>query len=171
MNKLVFLHGMESSPLGTKSQFIKKHYPECLIPELMPDIHKRMTVIEELIKKPVFLVGSSLGGLSALLFAMSHPEMVRGMILIAPAVGFFDQTVFNDNDKKVIRQTYIPAGIPCSVMIGKKDTVIPESDIKTMIERSPDKDQIKVFRLDDDHTLNQSLDLLLSQIRALMDRD
>jgi predicted alpha/beta hydrolase family esterase len=171
MPTLMFLHGMESSPLGTKSRFIKSHYPNCLIPELSSDIHERKVVIEEIIEKPVYIIGSSLGGLSALLYAMSFPEKVAGMILIAPAVGFFDETVFNDHDKELIRGTYIPEGIPCTVMIGKRDDVIPQADIEAMIARSPDQGNIKVIKLDDDHTLNQSLDLLLKEIQEVQARN
>lgn len=164
----MFQHGMESSPLGTKAQFIKQHYPECLIPELPPDIHKRMAIIEKLVQKPVRIVGSSLGGLSALLFAISNPGLVEGMILISPAVGFFDQSIFNDNDKAIIRGTYIPEKIPCTVMIGKRDDVIPQADIEAMIERSPDKSLIKTVYRDDDHAQNQSLDFLLGEIKKMM---
>ncbi len=171
MGTLVFLHGMESSPLGIKSRLIKKHYPDCLIPELPPDIRRRMSIIEALVKSPARIVGSSLGALSALLFAASFRECVEGMILIAPAVGFFDDTIFNRKDKTLIRQTYIPAGIPCTVMIGKRDNVIPRADIEAMIERSPDKERIKVIVRDDDHALNQSLDLLLAEIKEMMERD
>ena len=157
--------------MGTKSQFIKRHYPDCLIPELSPDIHARKRVIEEIVNKSTCIIGSSLGGLSALLYAMSFPEKVEGMILIAPAVGFFDETVFSDDDKALIRKTYIPKGIPCTVMIGKRDNVIPEADIEAMISRSPDQSIIKVIKQDDDHTLNQSLDLLLTEIQEMMARD
>ena len=167
----MFLHGMESSPLGTKSRLIKSHYPDCMIPTLSPDIHERSVVITEMVKKPVCIIGSSLGGLSALLYAMSSPDKVKGMILIAPAVGFFDETVFNDQDKELIRRTYIPAGIPCTVMVGKRDDVIPQADIEAMIARSPDQTNIKVIKQDDDHTLDQSLDLLLREIQEMQARD
>ncbi|NQU63193.1 MAG: alpha/beta fold hydrolase [SAR324 cluster bacterium] len=171
MGKLVFLHGMESSPQGTKSRFIKKHYPDCLIPGLPADIHQRMSIIEALVKKPVRIVGSSLGGLSALLYAARFRERVKGMILIAPAVGFFDETIFDVKNNGLIRRTYIPEGIPCTVIIGKRDDVIPQADIEAMIERSPDKDRIKVILRDDDHSLNQSLELLLVEIKEMMARD
>jgi len=168
MPTLTFLHGMESSPLGTKSQFIKKHYPDCLIPELPPDIHLRISIIKKLFKQPVRIVGSSLGGLSALLFAMSDPALVESMILISPAVGFFDHTVFNDNDKTLIKQTYIPEKIPCTVMIAKQDDIIPQADIEAMIKRSPDPSQIKTVYRNDDHPQNRSLDFLLNEISAMM---
>ncbi len=168
MPTLMFQHGMESSPLGTKAQFIKKHYPECLIPELPPDIHARMLIISDLVRQPIRIVGSSLGGLSALLFAMSNPGMVEGMILISPAVGFFDQTIFSDSDKAIIRKTFIPENIPCTVMIGKRDDIIPQADIEAMIERSQDKSLITTVYRNDDHAQNQSLDFLLNEIDKMM---
>lgn len=168
MNPLVFLHGMESSPQGTKAQFIRRHFPDCIIPELTPDIHARLSVIDEFVSKPSFIVGSSLGGLSALMFAMKRPDLVKAMILIAPAVGFFDQRVFSEEDKAVIRQTFIPPKIPCLVMIGKKDDVIPRTDIDAMIERSPDKRLVRTILRDDDHALNQSLDVLLYEIKEML---
>ncbi|XP_073041656.1 pheophytinase, chloroplastic-like [Primulina eburnea] len=46
--------------------------------------------IEEVIKEPVYLVGNSLGGFVALYFAASHPELVKGVILLnaTPFWGF-----------------------------------------------------------------------------------
>ncbi len=98
MSKLYFLHGMESSPQGTKSRLIRKTYPNCIIPELPPDIHRRNDILLNLIKEPAWIIGSSLGGLSALLFAMDNPGLVRGMVLLAPAVGFFAKDIFPPED-------------------------------------------------------------------------
>ncbi|XP_073272401.1 pheophytinase, chloroplastic-like [Primulina huaijiensis] len=46
--------------------------------------------IEEVIKEPVYLVGNSLVGFVALYFAASHPELVKGVILLnaTPFWGF-----------------------------------------------------------------------------------
>lgn len=170
MPTLTFLHGMESNPMGTKAQFIRQHYPDCLIPELPPDIHRRMNIMEKLITDPVRIVGSSLGGLSALMFAMSRPELVEGMILISPAVGFFDQTIFNETDREIIYKTIIPKEIPCTVMIAKRDDIIPRTDIEAMIERSPDHRLIQTVYRDDDHPQNGSLDFLLNEISKMMSR-
>jgi pimeloyl-ACP methyl ester carboxylesterase len=43
-------------------------------------------VIDRLTTGPVVLVGNSMGGRIALDFALSHPELVTGLILLAPAV-------------------------------------------------------------------------------------
>jgi pimeloyl-ACP methyl ester carboxylesterase len=44
------------------------------------------TVIDRLTTGPVVLVGNSMGGRIALDFALSHPDQVTGLILLAPAV-------------------------------------------------------------------------------------
>lgn len=168
MNSLMFLHGMESSPKGTKAQFIKAHFPDCIIPDLPPDINLRKPIIKNLIKSPIRLVGSSLGGLSAILYAMQNPGLVKGMLLISPAVGFFDKSVFSEKDQEIISQTYIPERIPTTIMIAKQDDVIPQADIEAMIERSPDKSLIQAVYRDDDHAQNQSLDHMLSEINKMM---
>jgi pimeloyl-ACP methyl ester carboxylesterase len=44
------------------------------------------TVIDRLTTGPVILVGNSMGGRIALDFALSHPDLVTGLVLLAPAV-------------------------------------------------------------------------------------
>jgi pimeloyl-ACP methyl ester carboxylesterase len=44
------------------------------------------TVIDRLTTGPVVLVGNSMGGSVALDFALSHPDLVAGLLLLAPAV-------------------------------------------------------------------------------------
>ncbi len=168
MKNLYFFHGLEASPQGTKSQFLKKYYPNIIIPELAPDINKRMTVIEDLVVEPAWLIGSSMGGLSAIFFAMKNPGFVKEMILLAPAVGFFDSGFFSADDLKKIKSTYIPAGIPTTIIAGENDAVIPLSDIEAMVSRSSNSNQVKLLTVKDDHSLNRSLDLLLSLVKKMI---
>ncbi|MCP4754767.1 MAG: hypothetical protein GY866_28135 [Proteobacteria bacterium] len=168
MSRLYSLHGMESSPQGTKSQLLRRYFPECVIPELPPDIDQRMEILRDLITEPAWLVGSSLGGLSALLFAMEKPGLVEGMVILAPAVGTFDSEFFSQRNFQRIRKTYVPTGIPCTVIAGEYDTVIPMEDIEKMVERSPDKERITMIKVEDDHSLNRSLDLLLECITKMV---
>ena len=168
MSELYFLHGMESSPLGTKSRLLLESYPNCVIPELPPDIRKREKILMNLIQEPAWFVGSSLGGLSALLFAMKKPGLVRGMVLMAPAVGFLVEDVLPAEDLQLIQTTYIPTKIPCTVIAGLKDEVVSLKSIETMIERSPSQEFIKYLQVDDDHFLNRSLDILLSELEKMV---
>jgi len=168
MNMLYFFHGMEASPQGTKAQFLRKHYPDIIIPELPPDIYKRIEIINNLVTEPAYLIGSSLGGLSALFFAMEKPDLVKEMILLAPAVGFSDPEFFNARDLKKINSTLIPAGIPCVIMAGEEDDVIPLEDIRALVSRSPARNQIKLLTVKDNHSLNQSLDLLITLVKEMV---
>jgi pimeloyl-ACP methyl ester carboxylesterase len=110
--KLCFLHGLDSSPQGTKASFLRAYDSRCLIPNLPPDINERLKVLEHGLREPMLIVGSSLGGLTALMYAMSHPEMVHGLVLLAPAVGTKVEGLFTGEHKRIMSSVYIPRGIP-----------------------------------------------------------
>jgi len=169
--KLCFLHGLDSSPQGTKASFLRAYDSRCLIPNLPPDINERLKVLEHGLREPMLIVGSSLGGLTALMYAMSHPEMVHGLVLLAPAVGTKVEGLFTGEHKRIMSSVYIPQEIPTVVIAGFRDEVIPLSSIRAMIERSPDPANIQLLEVDDDHDLHKSLDLVLQaigQIKALV---
>ncbi len=168
MKNLFFFHGMESSPRGKKALLLKKHFPGCSIPQLPPELLKRNWLIEELVQQPSWLIGSSLGGLSALFFAMKNPNLVKEMILLAPAVGFYTHDFFTMEDMNRIQTSFIPEGIRTTVLAGEKDDVIPLVAIDEMIKRSPDKKNIEIIKLDDDHSLNQFPDLLIDLVKKMV---
>jgi len=168
--KLCFLHGLDSSPQGTKASLLRAYDPRCLIPNLPPDINERLKVLKHGLRAPVLLVGSSLGGLTALMYAMSHPEMVHGLVLLAPAVGIKIEDLFTEEHKKIMSSVYIPQGIPTKLIVGIRDEVIPLSSIRAMIERSPDPVNIQLLEVDDDHDLYKSLDLILQAIERIRER-
>jgi pimeloyl-ACP methyl ester carboxylesterase len=168
--RLCFLHGLDSSPQGTKARLLKQHYPDCLIPELPPDIYVRVALVEKKVAEPMVFTGSSLGGLTAVMYAMRHPAMVKGMILLAPAVGSRDKSILADSVDGLLESLYIPETIPTAVIAGIKDELIPISSIRTLVRRSPQPEQIRVHEVFDDHSLHKSLDLMLEtidQIRKL----
>lgn len=156
-----FLHGLDSSPEGTKGSLIKGAFPDAIIPELPPDLSKRLSMVEKAITRPVVLVGSSLGGLTALSYARRRPEMVRAMVLLAPAVGISFAGVSRDTDI----MPEIPSGIPATIIAGERDEVIPLPGIRALYERSVDAHLVRFIIVDDDHNLHQSLDLMMQAIR------
>jgi pimeloyl-ACP methyl ester carboxylesterase len=167
---ICFFHGMDSSPLGTKSTLLKRHYPEIWIPALPPDVEERLDILDREMNRPMVVVGSSLGGLTALLFAMRKPRWVEGMVLLAPAVGTNRPDLFDANQVRILETVYIPEGIPTTVIAANRDDVIPVSAIRSMIARSPDPHRITVHEVDDDHNLHQSLDLMLQSIREILEK-
>ena len=168
--KLCFLHGLDSSPQGTKASFLRAYDSRCLIPNLPPDINERLKILKHGLRAPALLVGSSLGGLTALTYAMSHPEMVHGLVLLAPAVGTKVEGLFTGEQERIMSSVYIPRGILTVVIAGFRDEVIPMNSIRAMIERSPDPGNIQLLEVDDDHDLYESLDLILQAIERIRER-
>lgn len=164
---LCFLHGLDSSPQGTKARLIKAHYPECLIPTLSPDIHERLRIVDRELQQPAIVVGSSLGGLTAIMFANAHPEFIQGLLLLAPAVGSRNESIFTKKQQLMLESLYVPAAIPTIIIAGIRDEVIPLASIRTLVRRSPDPDRIQLHEVDDDHNLHQSLGLMLESIEQL----
>ncbi len=97
--RILYLHGFASSPNSRKALFFKQKLGELgigiEIPDLTEDNFERLTVggqlklIEDrLANQPAVLIGSSLGGYLAALYAARHPEVTR-VLLLAPAFGFY----------------------------------------------------------------------------------
>lgn len=164
---MAFLHGLDSSPLGTKSRFLRASYPEIWIPELPPDLDTRLRILEKGIASPFILIGSSWGGLTGLLYAMAHPRNVRGMLLLAPAVGLKGDFSPGERERAAMETACVPEGIPCTILAGTEDEVIPLGAVKAMIQRSPVPEAIALVEVEDDHNLHRHLDLMLRLLSAL----
>lgn len=96
--RVVYLHGFASGPGSKKAQLFRERFLrrgiELEIPDLNEGGFERLTisgqlgVIERATRgEPVRLMGSSLGGYLAALYAARHPEVER-LLLMAPAFGF-----------------------------------------------------------------------------------
>ena len=168
--KLCFLHGLDSSPHGTKASLLRDYDPGCLIPNLPPDINERLMVLEHGLHEPMLIVGSSLGGLTALMYTMHHPEMVQGLVLLAPAVGIKIESPFTAEYEKIMSSVYIPQGIPTQLIVGLRDELIPLPSIRKLIERSPDPGNIQLLEVDDDHDLHKSLHFMIQAIERIRGR-
>ena len=98
-SRVIYLHGFASSPSSRKATFFSEQLGALgyavEIPDLAQGDFSRLTisgqlsVVEEVARgEPVMLIGSSLGGYLAALYAARHPEVER-LILLAPAFGFY----------------------------------------------------------------------------------
>ncbi len=89
--KILFLHGLESGPHGDKYQALKAVFNDILSPDCsgMTDENERLArILVEVDKtpEPLLVVGSSMGGLMAMLLHQQRPERIAGMVLCAPAL-------------------------------------------------------------------------------------
>jgi pimeloyl-ACP methyl ester carboxylesterase len=98
MTRVVYLHGFASGPQSSKARYFRTLLERAGAPVLIPDlaagdfehitITGQLAVIDRAVNgEPVALIGSSLGGYLAALYAARHPN-VQKAVLLAPAFGF-----------------------------------------------------------------------------------
>jgi pimeloyl-ACP methyl ester carboxylesterase len=97
--RIVYLHGFASSPLSSKARFFGEQFQAMGVPFTAPELDEgsfeRLTISGQLrvVEKavgdgPVVMMGSSMGGYLAALFAARHVEQVEKLVLLAPAFQF-----------------------------------------------------------------------------------
>jgi pimeloyl-ACP methyl ester carboxylesterase len=97
--RIVYLHGFASSPQSSKAQFFKRKFEErgIAIDVLALDqgdfpnmtVTSMLEVVHNSVAgRPCVLMGSSLGGFVAGLYAARHLELVERLVLLAPALEF-----------------------------------------------------------------------------------
>jgi pimeloyl-ACP methyl ester carboxylesterase len=193
--KFVYVHGFASSPQSRKAVQFRDALAARGVPVAIPfmdrgdfehlTISGQLGVLEELIRgDPVCLIGSSMGGYLAALYAAAHPELAR-LVLLAPAFGFarrWDEKigetkplgldVFHYGDNKVRRVHYGLIGDalrfpsepdftqPAWIFHGIHDDVVP-------IEYSRDfaalRANVRLTELDSDHELLNVLDRIVGE--------
>jgi alpha-beta hydrolase superfamily lysophospholipase len=98
MTRIVYLHGFASGPQSSKARYFRTLIERAGAPILIPDLaegdFEHLTITGQLAVidraaagEPVALIGSSLGGYLAALYAARHPN-VQKAVLLAPAFGF-----------------------------------------------------------------------------------
>jgi pimeloyl-ACP methyl ester carboxylesterase len=109
MTRVLYLHGFASSPKSRKAQLFRKRFAEAGVDLEIPDLEQgafrnltiggQLRVIERALDgEPAHLIGSSMGGYLAALYAARHPEAQR-LVLMAPAFGFARRWADNLGEK------------------------------------------------------------------------
>ncbi|PLX93266.1 MAG: hypothetical protein C0620_07855 [Desulfuromonas sp.] len=150
--QLVFLHGLETGPHGSKYQALKAMFGEVISPDCegVFDPEQRLTIIRDTLRDqpgPFLVVGSSAGGLMALLLQQVEAR-VAALVLCAPAL-------------HTEHATHLSADrLPPTVVIhGRRDDVVPIDSSRRF--------GAPLIEVDDDHRLNASIPLMLEQVFRL----
>ena len=129
--RVMFLHGLETSPLGTKPLCLAQDCRVCA-PSLVPArplLTMRRVCAALRAFRPHVVVGSSYGG-AVLLALLQHGEWRGPALLLAPALGLLAPY-----------SLWLPAPAargPLVVVHGARDTVVPLAHSRTLARSVPD---------------------------------
>jgi pimeloyl-ACP methyl ester carboxylesterase len=196
VSRIVYLHGFASGPSSKKAQFFRERLARLRIGLDIPDLadgqFERLTITGQLqvIERtgrgePVTLIGSSMGGYLAALFAARHAE-VEKLVLMAPAFCFstrWPQTlgeaameewqrsrvlkVFHYSQGRTVElgyqliedgrqyEDYPQIRKPTLIFHGKNDTVVPA---ELSVEFASRHSQVQLHLMKSDHELLNVLD-------------
>jgi len=146
----VFIHGLESSGSGTKGSFFSKKYSGMSTEDFKGSLEERMDKLEKLLadKSDLILVGSSYGGLMAALYTCNHPDRVKKLILLAPALDLPD---FDNCLNKSI-------DVPAELFHGRGDDVVDPAPVKEKARKV--FGNLTYHLVDDDHPLTDTFPLM-----------
>ena len=163
---IIFAHGMEGSPNGSKIRALRKAGFEVIAPDFqgMP-LDERVDLLQQVCEehretKPV-LAGSSYGGLAASLVAMRIPEASRGLLLCAPALHLDEPPVKEDTI------LIAPKGMKTIIIHGVADDIVPISCSVEYAQRSGN-DIVAFHQVNDGHRLADSHKEIIDAARLLI---
>lgn len=100
MANILYLHGFASGPQSNKARFMATRFSQIGATVHCPDLAEgdfrnltltgQLKLIDRLAQElePAMIIGSSLGGYLASIYATLHPERAPRLVLMAPAFGF-----------------------------------------------------------------------------------
>ncbi|MBZ5607793.1 MAG: alpha/beta fold hydrolase [Acidobacteriia bacterium] len=206
MARIVYLHGFASGPGSKKARFFRERFAELGIGLEIPDLAEgdfagltvsgQLRVIERASRgEPVTLMGSSMGGYLAALYAARHPE-VDQVVLMAPAFCFLKRwqetlgpanmekwrtsgslEVFHYGEGRAVPvgyqliedaqpyEDYPAASQPVLIFHGQNDTVVPPEYSVEFARRHP---RATLRLMNSDHELLNVLDDMWMETEAFL---
>ena len=147
---LLYIHGSDSSSQTFKAALIHDIFPSMRIPDFIGGLPERMEQLETILGTDTgwTLVGSSLGGLMAALYAMNRPDQVRKLVLLAPALTLPGFT--NSLSSQI--------SIPTTIIQGTNDEFIPLEPTRKLAEKI--FTHLTYIPVDDNHRLHKTAEEL-----------
>jgi pimeloyl-ACP methyl ester carboxylesterase len=150
-SSIVFIHGSGGDKSQTyKACLLRGVFPGMLTPDFDGDLSARMAQLSTILgnKSGWTLIGSSLGGLMAILFAYETPSQVRKLVLLAPAVVLPEFAVIPP----------VSIHIPTVIIQGTQDELISVQVARGLAEKVFTNLDYRV--VDDNHRLHKTADEL-----------
>ena len=202
---LLYLHGLASSPKGRKRDLLEKRLgpegfrvaaPDLNAPsfrELSFDAMVEAAAREAALRKPVLVIGSSLGSLVALALSRRPEGAGIPLVLLAPALAFTERwrtklpdgdplQMFHHGEERnlwirrgffeemaQVRVDEAPPPVPVSVLMGSLDESVPFEQVEERWRaweagRLPEGSSLRIVP-DGDHGLLEHGDLIEGAVR------
>ena len=203
---LIYLHGFASGPMSSKAQFFRRRFEELGVELRIPDLSQgnfegltmsgQLRVVERIAGgDDVRLMGSSMGGYLAALYAARHAEVGR-VVLMAPAFGFARRWPLTLGDEKVAEwrragwlpvyhygdkmerrvgyglledaeryEDYPEVAQPALVFHGRNDDVVPVGYSKEFAARHP---EVTLRVMESGHELVDVMEEMWVEVREFM---
>ena len=144
---VILIHGLEGSSQGFKAQYLREILPGILTPDFPGTLGERMEKLRGILeaRDDWVIIGSSFGGLMGALYTCAHPEKVRKLILLAPALLWPD---FSVNPPAVV-------DVPTMVYHGMRDELLPIDEVRRLAERT--FNNLIFHEVDDIHKLHETV--------------
>jgi len=121
-SKTIYLHGLESTSQSGKARQFAELFPGMITPDFVGSFEERMTQLYLILgeNRGWTIIGSSYGGLMGGVFTCKHPQQVRKLILLAPALMLPEFT--NEHFPKI--------EVPTVLIHGMQDDVVPPEPVR-----------------------------------------
>ena len=168
LSDVVFSHGKESGPMGSKIQRLMEEANRFGLKTISVDFRncatasERVALLNDTLKQlnappqQVVLVGSSMGGYVSTVVANNLP--VAGLFLMAPAIWM--------PAEEYTIQSYQPLTSKVEITHGFNDDVVP---YENSIRFAREHEGTVLHLVPDDHRLRASLDFLACQFRRFIE--
>ena len=125
--RLIFIHGLISSGQSYKAKLLRGLFPDILTPDFVGSLEERMAQLNTVLsdQSDWIIIGSSFGGLMGAMFTCGHPEKVKKLILLAPALIW----------PKFAQALPPPVSVPTVVYHGRRDDLIPPDLVRSLAEQ------------------------------------
>lgn len=171
---IVFAHGLEGSPEGSKVQALRSAGFPVDAPDgqgmVLADRIKglREALLRHADRAPgerLILAGSSYGGLAAAWLAVEQGYRLDGLLLLAPALHHREPPASQPE------ALLAPPDLPTVLIHSRDDDIVPFAVSRAYLAASRSLGrQVELIEVDGDHALRGHLELIVAQARGLVSR-